>query len=227
MRILSSDARRSLASKVIEYHEQIAGPATSYLETRGVGTDAISLFQLGYSGQTGDYRAGRLTIPYLSPAGPWLIKYRCIQHTDCKAVGCSKYVYDEGGETETHLFNAGVLKTAELVVVTEGEIDAISGQMTGVPHVGYPGAQTWRKKKFWTYAFDSVDEIVVVGDGDMPEEGQKYGVGERAAREVTDMLRKAHVDAVVRMAVMPVGYDANKVIREKGPMAYLELIGVI
>lgn len=209
-----------MADLVTKYHDQIQeGGAADYLTSRGISRRAIDRFQLGYTGEDSRYR-NRLAIPYLSPAGPWCIKYRCIEDHDCTNHG--KYVYDEG--TEIHLFNAQTLLTADRVVIVEGEMDAISAEMAGVPAVAFPGVEMWKKNKHWRWLFDSVDEVTVVADGDAPKEGKTQGVGEIAGRSVADSLRTALPELDVRLVVMPVGHDSNSYLNSEGQMAFLDLI---
>jgi DNA primase len=204
MRMPSSDARASLERKVAAYNANVAG-ALPYLTDRGITAETADRFRLGVD------PTGRLVIPYLSPAGPWHLKYRCITGHDCKTEGHGKYGYDPG--SEQHLFNAQTLLDAERVVVTEGELDAIAVEQAGMNAVAYPGAETWAKCKHWRWCFDSVVEIVVVADGDQP--------GRKAAGAVCDSLRlSAHAD--VRVVVLPDGHDSNSFINEYGDLAYLE-----
>lgn len=242
MRVPSPELRNSLAETVRKYHDQIAeGGAATYLHDRGITTRSIDRFLLGYSGDTGDAKtSGRLTIPYLSPRGVWQIKYRCLeQHAGtCKELRHGKYIYDDGAEL--HLYNSETLLNAERVVVVEGELDAIAAEQCGAHCVGYPGAESWRSNRFWRWCFDSVDEAIVVGDGDPPEKNPKNkgkepggdgwverGVGEESAKSVADILRQALPDLDVRLVVMPVGHDSNSYINEFGSVDYLETIGWI
>lgn len=227
MRVPSPDVRRSLAELVAKYHKQADGVAT-YLAERGIYREAIDRFQLGFTGNNGDPKtANRLAIPYSSPHGPWLIKYRCIEDHNCKNVDHhSKYINDDNG-AGLHLFNAQVLRDADLVVVTEGELDAIAVTMTGVSAVGYPGVDSWQKYRYWRYTFDSVEQVIVVADGDEPQKGQSIGVGLKAARHVAGDLRNTLPDLDVSVVEMPEEYDSNKFIHEHGVLAFLEKIGVI
>lgn len=185
--------------------------ARAYLGSRGITAASIDKFQLGY-----DLATGRLTIPYLTPAGPFVIKYRCIGNHDCKEHGHGKYVYDTG--SAIHLYNAQALRNSELVVVTEGELDAISVDQTGVAAVGYPGTAMWKANPHWRWCFDSLEQIIVVADGDEP--------GKKAGTAVTESLRNA-VDADVRLVVLPDGQDSNSYLTEFGETDYLERLDLL
>lgn len=210
----SDSQRASLAAQVEEFHSQIEGSgAARYLNERGISRRAIDRFKLGFDGE-------RLVIPYLTPKGPWHLKRRCIQHDKCE--GHPKYQNDDG--SDLRLYNAQTLLAADRVVIVEGELDAISVEMAGVPAVAYPGAQSWKANKAWRWCFDSCEEVVVVADGDPPRDG-KPSVGEEAGRTVAESLRSSLPDIEVRLVVMPEGMDSNSFIQEHGQLEYLERIG--
>lgn len=236
----SAAQRTSLAELVSQYHANLTdgGAAARYLSERGLYRSAIDKFQLGYTGDTGDKAAHRLAIPYLTPAGPWQIKYRCIQDHDCKDNGHVKYLNTDG--SQQRLFNAQTLLTASRVAIVEGEIDAISIEMCGVPAVAYPGADSWKAHPYWSWCFDSLDEVVVIADGDPPEKNPRnkdkqpggegwidIGVGEDSARRVVTALEQAIPDLDVRLEVMPLGHDTNSFINEFGDFEFLELTGLL
>lgn len=215
----SPEQRRSLAEQAAKFHEQLKGSgAETYLADRGLNRRAAQRFLLGFDGE-------RLTIPYLTPEGPWQIKRRCIADHDCKAEGHGKYKNEDG--VRLSLYNAQTLLKADRVVIVEGELDAVAVESAGAPTVGYPGAQAWRSNKHWRWAFDSCDEVIVVADGDEPREGKQIGVGEEAGRSVTDSLRSSLPDLEVRLVVLPVGEDSNSFINKHGQLEYLEQIGWI
>lgn len=225
MRVPSSEHRSSLEVQAEMYHQQVDGLG-AYLTDRGIYRSAIDRFKLGFTGDTEDFRIrNRLTIPYASAAGYWCIKYRCIEDHNCKELGHGKYINDDGAPT--CMFNAQALLRADRAVLTEGELDAIAVSMLGVPAVGYPGVDTWRANRHWRWCFDSLEEVIVVADGDEPREGKRYGVGEEAARSVADSLRTALPDLTVRTVVLPVPHDSNSLINQEGDIAFLERIGWI
>jgi DNA primase len=212
LRLPSSASRALLEQQVQKYHSQV-GEVVPYLTSRGLNQQAIDRFKIGYTGDTDNYSTrNRLAIPYLTPAGPWHIKYRCIEQHDCKEAKCKKYTY-EGGQQQ-HMYNAAVLLDAERVVLVEGELDAISVSQCGVPAVAYPGAQTFRSNKHWRFCFDSCDEIIIVADGDPPDD-KGMGVGEREATEVARTLRDS-VPGDVDVVVLPQGHDSNSLIQQEG-----------
>lgn len=217
MRMPSSTARASLELQIEKYQQQ-AGPAESYLASRGISSAAMTRFRLGYTGDDDNFIIRhRLAIPYLTPVGAWLIKYRCIADHNCGENGHGKYIYEPG--STMHLFNAAVLNTADTVVVTEGELDAIAVEtQCGISAVAYPGAEMWAKNQAWRWCFDSVSEVIVVADGDEP--------GQKAASVVTNSIRSA-IQGEVRTVHLPVGQDSNSFIAEHGDMEFLETIGIL
>lgn len=224
MRVPSDSVRRGLAEAVNKHHQALldgesGGPARDYLTRRGIRPPMWEKFQLGFDGE-------RLTIPYLTPAGPWHVKRRCIQDHDCKEQKCAKYKNDEG--SEQHLFGAArLLDDIDVAVIVEGELDVIAVEQAGMPCVGVPGADVWKKLRHMRWCFDSVNEVVVVGDGDEPRGGQKFGVGEQAARAIADSLRTTFTDVDVRTVILPVPHDSNSFIQAESEIAFLQHIGVI
>lgn len=212
--ILPAERRAVLTAKAQEYAGNL-DHAMEYLLSRGIVAEAAAMFQLGYV-TDGEF-ATRLTIPYVTPAGVVQIKYRCTDLSHHKGFkhthdGCPKYLYEAG--TGTYLYNAQVLiHSSDKVVVTEGEMDAVSVQAyTGIPSVAYPGSEMWKAHPHWTLCFEGVNEIIVVADGDDP--------GKEAAKRVSDALGlSAHV------VNMPRGEDANSIIATQGAGAFLERIG--
>jgi DNA primase len=203
MRMLSEGARNSLESRTQEFHEALDG-ARSYLSRRGLTAETADRFRLGFDGE-------RLVIPYLTPEGPVSLKRRCIQDHDCKEHGHPKYLYEAG--EQLHLFNAQTLLNAKAVMVTEGEIDAMTIEQLGVPAVAYPGVASWRQcGSYWRWCFDSVDEVFVIGDGDEP--------GTKAANTVSAALRDS-VAAEIYTVILPPGQDANSFITTYGEDAFL------
>lgn len=213
MSTLSESRRNSLALKAARAAEALLLPAATHCRDywlgRGLSKEAAVQFGVGWV-EDGPY-ANRLSIPYLTPSGlPWTIKYRCITHDDCKTVGCPKYLYDSG--SEHHLYNAGVLAdTPPVVVVTEGELDAIAVQsLTGVPAVGYPGVQAWQKMRHLPFCFTDITDVVVVADAG--EAGVKSAAG------IAATIPQA------RVVQIPAGEDdSNSYLIKHGPEAFKRL----
>lgn len=199
--------------RVKKYEANLA-VAASYLSARGITPTTASRYRFGVVGadpEPGDeHVVGRLAIPYLTPAGPVDLKYRCLQHVDCKAVDCPKYLYADG--TTHRLYNVqALLEPSPVIVLTEGEIDALTvHELVGVPAVGYPGASAW--KPFWSRCFHGHELVLILADGDEP--------GVKAAKEVKRYLPQGQV---IRL---PNGEDANSLVLKEGPEAFRKRLGL-
>lgn len=151
----------------------------------------------------------RLSIPYITRNGVVQIKYRCTLGHDHRSaeVSCTKY-YGESG-SGYHLYNATALIGAgELMVVTEGELDAVMIQAyTGIPAVAYPGVKNWNPH--WRHCFEGIDEVVVVADGD--------DVGRNAAEQVAKKI-----GLTARVVDLGDGDDASLFIQREGAQAFLQ-----
>lgn len=207
--ILPVERRRALTAKAQAFAGHVDS-AYTYLLERGITDQVAAMFSLGYVPQGQEF-AGRLAIPYMTPAGVVQIKYRCMNgtHGAHKDVDCPKYLYEAG--CGIHLFNAQVLiNAADTVVLTEGELDAICVQAyCGIPAVGYPGVETWKQQRHWRLCFEGVSEVIVVTDGDK--------VGREAAKRVADSI-----GLHARVVDLPDGDDANSYIATRGAGAFLE-----
>lgn len=206
--ILPAERRRALTAKAQKYAGRL-DPALPYLLNRGITEEAAQIFSLGYV-EEGEF-AGRLSIPYVTPAGVVTIKYRCIQHEDCKAADCVKYLTESG--CGTHLYNAQVLiHNNETVVITEGELDAVTVQAyAGLPAVAYPGVDTWSKQPHYRLCFEGVSEVVVIADGDT--------TGRAAAKRVSDSIGMN-----ARVVDLGSGQDSNSFIASESAGAFLEKV---
>jgi len=189
--------------------------ALPYLLSRGISEQVAEMFQLGYAGHGTPTHGGRLSIPYVTPAGVVDIKYRCADqaHTTHKGIDCPKYTHEIGAGT--HLYNAEVLiATSDTVVLTEGELDAICVQAyLGIPAVAYPGVGTWQSQKHYRLCFEGVSEVIVVADGDTP--------GRESAAAIAESIGMS-----ARVVMMPDNYDSNQYIHENGAGAFLERLSV-
>lgn len=180
----------------------------AYLLSRSIAFEAAEMFGLGYATE-GQY-AGRLAIPYYTPAGVVALKFRCTEGHDCKDSKCVKYLYEPG--CGTHLFNAQALIKADKAVLTEGELDAVCVQAyTGIPAVAYPGATTWQSQRHWPLCFEGLSEVIVIADGD--------GTGRKAAEQVAKSI-----GLHARVVDLGDGFDSNSYLAAKGAAAFTERI---
>lgn len=213
MQTLSVEQRRFFEQAVSQYQSDLASPggtaARNYLTGRGIGPEAVARFRLGVvtSPLVGhESFRGRLVIPYLTPAGPVNFSFRCLRPHVCKDVGCPKYLPIEG--MERNMYNVLDLKQrSPFICVTEGELDALTLSICGMPAVGVPGVKQW--KAHFSRCLADFDVIYALGDGD--DAGGKF----------SSFLAK---EARARPIRMPKGKDCNDIYRERGAEGLRALI---
>lgn len=209
MQTLSVAQRQFFEQAVTQYQNDLAGgtSAQAYLTSRGIGPEAAARFRLGVvtSPQVGhEALRGRLCIPYLTPAGAVNLRFRCLCTQSCE--GHAKYRSLEG--VSGNLYNVLDLKRdSPFICVTEGEIDAMTLSMCGMPAVGVPGVKTWQKH--FSRCLEDFDVIYAFGDGD--DAGGKF----------SSFLAK---EARARPVAMPKGKDCNDIFREQGAEGLRALI---
>jgi DNA primase len=203
--------REYLARAVTDYAAKL-DHVIPYLESRGIRRDTAERWQLGYvetplPGHE-DF-VGRLAIPYLTPAGPLCIKFRCVESHDCKAAGCVKYL---GEPNENRLFGVWNFRHTDdsVIHICEGELDAIVATQAGVRAVGVPGATQWRG--YWDHLFEGYDEVVLIRDGDA------------AGRKMSETLMGRLPN--LRTVKMPEGEDVSSFVLANGGAALIERITV-
>jgi hypothetical protein len=166
------------------YRESFPGsPAAERMAKRGLA-EGIEGFRLGYVDDplTGHemYR-GRMAIPYLrwSPGIGWSvasIRFRCVT-ADCPCDHHRKYM-TVAGDTPRLYNTPALLPNVPVVGISEGEIDAISATVCGIPTVGVAGVETW--KKHFREPFLGYETVYIFADGDTP--------GEKFAEKVKKLL---------------------------------------
>ena len=211
MQTLSTAQRTFFEQAASTYQADLAVDTSvqAYLTTRGLGPNALDTFRLGVvrrplTGHEG--YAGRLAIPYLTPAGVVNLRFRCLQPHDCKAVDCPKYLSlpDAG----TNLYNVlDLKKDSPHIVVCEGEIDAMSFSLAGIPAVGVPGVDAWQK--WFRNCLEDFEVVYSAGDGD--KGGSKFNG--LMAKEVK-----------ARPLRIPKGSDSNALYAQGGADALRRLI---
>lgn len=203
--------RMSDLEEAVTRYERNLERAGRYLSSRGIPKWAAVAARLGVcSDPVPQHEAmrDRLSIPYLTVAGPSTLKFRCIQHDDCKQEGCIKYLGAEGDEPR--LYNVvDLLVPSPVLCVTEGELDCITvSKVCGTPCVAYPGVSAWRP--YMTRAISDYEKVIVIADGDKP--------GRAAAKEIAKRIGG-------EVILLPDGHDSNSYVNERGPGALLEVLG--
>jgi len=156
-----------------------------------------------------EHLLGRLSIPYITDAGTVNMTFRCIQDHDCKTESKhSKYM--KWAKLEGNLYHARSLVAAgEWVAVAEGEIDALTLNISGIPAVGIAGVDSWQE--FWPLIFDDFSRVYFFEDGD--DAGKK--LGDRMLHEISS--------PVIRIK-MPRGEDVNSIYVKQGREALVRMI---
>jgi hypothetical protein len=207
-----STAQKRSVEAMVQRFESSRDKIQGYLTGRGLA-GAAERFRLGYVDPADDVDRRywhRMAIPYLTPTGPVQIRYRCVQAHDCKARGCSKYLGDKG--VEVTLYNPGTLLDAVgPVVLCEGELDAVAVEtIAGLPAVGIPGSQAWKRHPYWARCFVGLD-LILFADGD--------AAGDDLAATIAADLPE------LRVARAPEGHDANSVL-QRDPADFLRRCGL-
>lgn len=179
--------------------------ADSYLVGRGLDLNLAGTYRLGVVAEPEighETFSGRLAIPYLTRAGVVNIKFRCIEHQDCKAVGCPKYL-NLGPPLGTNIYNTQAFFTeTPVIAITEGEIDSmVLHSLVEIPAVAIPGVKNW--KRHYERCFSDFERILVFADGDEP--------GRDFAKHIASVLDGV---TVVRM---PDEMDVSTVYQAEGP----------
>ena len=114
-----------------------------------------------------EHATGRLSIPYITPAGVVGIKFRAIGDST------PKYLWPTG--QKIGLFNVGDLhKYSDTIAICEGEIDTIIvSAFCGIPAVGVAGVSQW--KPWFPKLFESYSRILIFADNDIKEDGRNPG----------------------------------------------------
>ena len=199
---LSLSQRESLNSAVSRYHQSLEGsPAEEYLTQRGLSLSDVSKYRLGYVQDPLPEHTkyeGKLAIPYLRwhPRFGWGtvdIRFRALDD--------SKPKYQSMPGSRPRIYNTNALMDGGLEVgVCEGEIDAITLSLAGMPTAGFPGATTLQPH--WLSLFEGYTRVNVFTDGD--EAGEKF------AQSIAKSLPTA------RVIRFPDGEDANSIYQEGG-----------
>lgn len=162
-KVMSPTARRELERAIQQYVDQGKDSKAfqKYWAGRGFTKEDALANQIGYVDRPVDGHElfrGRLCIPYLTPTGAVTARFRSIDGTEPKYMGIPGH--------PTRLFGATNLANPynEVIVITEGEIDAITLTKVGIPSVGIPGATNW--KSHYNNLFEGFTHVWVVGDGD-------------------------------------------------------------
>lgn len=192
---LSFSQKQSLEEATRRYQGSIH-LAEEYLEGRGISLQVANTFRLGvveHPQSSHEQFVGRLAIPYITRTGVVDIRFRSIGPQEPKYLGIPG--------ARTHLYNVLSTVTAgDFIAVCEGEIDTITLTACGIPAVGVPGVNNW--KKHYSRILQDFETVYVFADGDQP--GQDFA--KHLAREVS----------ATKIIQMPDGEDVNSMFCKYG-----------
>lgn len=181
--------------------------AEDYLQSRGIPLEVARLASLGVVAEpeTGhEAYVGRLSIPYITKTGVVDLRFRSLN----PAVE-PKYMGMTGAETK--MYNVlDVERASDYIAVCEGEIDTLTlSRIIGVPCVGVPGANSW--KKHYTRLLADFERVFIFADGDQPG---------------TEFARSLARELPVTIIQSPDGHDVNSLFLQEGTDYFHSKMGV-
>jgi DNA primase len=195
--VKQSVSQKELLGKATEKYSQNIYQAEDYLKQRGIPLEIARLARLGVvvEPEVGhEAFIGRLSIPYITKTGVVDLRFRSLN----PAVE-PKYMGLTGAETR--MYNVlDVDKANDIIGVCEGELDTLTmSACVGIPCVGVPGANSW--KKHYTRLLADFQRVFVFADGDQPG---------------TEFARSLARELPVTIVQMPDGGDVNSVYVAEG-----------
>jgi len=178
--------------------------AEGYLASRGITREVARLARYGVVSEPEvghEAFIGRLSIPYITKTGVVDLRFRSLN----PAVE-PKYMGMTG--VETKMYNVlDIDRAGDWIGVCEGELDTITlSGCVGIPCVGVPGANSW--KKHYTRLLADFERVFVFADGDQP--GKEFATS--LARELPVTVVQFPDGEDVNSAYVKYGADY---IREK------------
>ena len=192
----SASQKDLLDKATIKYAESIS-QAEDYLKSRGIPLEVARLVSLGVVAEPEvghEAFTGRLSIPYVTKTGVVDLRFRSLN----PAVE-PKYMGMTGAETK--MYNVlDVERAGDFIGVCEGEIDTLTiSRCVGIPCVGVPGANSW--KKHYTRLLADFERVFVFADGDQPG---------------TEFARSLARELPVTIIQLPDGQDVNSMFVQEG-----------
>lgn len=202
-----SISQKELLEKATHKYAANISLAQDYLASRGIPLEVARLAQLGVvvepeAGQ--EAFVGRLSIPYVTKSGVVDLRFRALN----PAVE-PKYMGMTGAETK--MYNVlDVERAGDYIGVCEGEIDTLTlSGLVGIPCVGVPGANSW--KKHYTRLLADFERVFIFADGDQP--GKEFASS--LARELP-----------VTIIQLPDGQDVNSMFVQDGSDYFHQKVGL-
>jgi len=190
-------SQKDLLDKATTKYAESISQAEGYLKSRGIPLEVARLVSLGVVAEPEvghEAFIGRLSIPYITKTGVVDLRFRSLN----PAVE-PKYMGMTGAETK--MYNVlDVERAGDYIGVCEGEIDTLTiSRCVGIPCVGVPGANSW--KKHYTRLLADFERVFVFADGDQPG---------------TEFARSLARELPVTIIQLPDGQDVNSMFVQEG-----------
>jgi DNA primase len=188
--VKQSASQKELLDKAAARYAENIYLAEDYLRSRGIPLEVARLAQLGVVAEPEvghEAFHGRLSIPYITKTGAVDLRFRSLN----PAVE-PKYMGMTGADTK--MYNVlDIDRANDYIGVCEGELDTITlSACVGIPCVGVPGANSW--KKHYTRLLADFQRVFVFADGDQPG---------------TEFARSLARELPVTIVQLPEGEDVN------------------
>jgi DNA primase len=205
--VKQSQSQKDLLRKATTKYAGSIFQAQDYLASRGIPMEAARLAQLGVvvEPEIGhEQYAGRLSIPYITKTGVVDLRFRSLN----PAVE-PKYMGLTGAETK--MYNVlDIDKAGDYIGVCEGELDTITmSSCIGIPCIGVPGANSW--KKHYTRLLADFERVFIFADGDQPG---------------TEFARSLARELPVTIVQLPENEDVNSMYVSNGAQYFRDKIEV-
>lgn len=199
--------QKELLGKATKKYAENIHLASDYLVSRGISQEVARLASLGVVSEPEvghEQYAGRLAIPYITKTGVVDLRFRSLN----PAVE-PKYMGMTGAETR--MYNVlDVEQAGDFIGVCEGEMDTITlSYCVGIPCIGVPGANSW--KKHYTRLLADFERVFIFADGDQP--GTEFA--KSLARELP-----------VTIVQLPEGEDVNSMYVQAGAGYFHEKLDI-
>jgi DNA primase len=205
--VKQQESQKDLLALAVRSYQESIYQAEDYLKSRGITMEVARLARLGVVAEPKpghEAFLGRLAIPYITKTGVVDLRFRSLN----PAVE-PKYMGMTGAETK--MYNVlDIERAGDWIGVCEGELDTLTmSRCIGIPCVGVPGANSW--KKHYTRLLADFERVFVFADGDAP------------GREFANSLARELPVTVVGFGD---GADVNSVFVSHGKEFILEKIGI-
>lgn len=202
-----SQSQKDLLRKATTKYAGNIFQAQDYLASRGIPIEAARLAQLGVVAEPEighEQYIGRLSIPYITKTGVVDLRFRSLN----PAVE-PKYMGLTGAETK--MYNVlDIDRAGDFIGVCEGELDTITmSSCIGIPCIGVPGANSW--KKHYTRLLADFERVFIFADGDQPG---------------TEFARSLARELPVTIVQLPEGEDVNSLYVSNGAQYFRDKIEV-